>query len=162
MRVLRLVGFTVVLLVGLVVAIAAAFVLGVAADSIPLPDDIFDATVPRWMVGLVATVLLLIGLSIAMAVLPLRPLRLTLTGLAILGFLSTLTLLLLWVAAHAGDRVYVRFGGWRFPLPTNLTGSRIVAGVFAAGSAYLTLAAGINLGRSAWRALGGGEPTARA
>jgi hypothetical protein len=161
-RALRLVGFAAVMLGGLVVAIAAAFVLGAAADSIPLPDDVFDSSLPRWLVGLGATSLLLGGLAVANTMLPLPRVQHVLGGGTLLGAVTTLALLLLWLAAYAGDRVYVRLAGRRVPLPTNLTEDRLFWSLLAAPVTVFALVVWIVTIRWAWRRLTGAERAGRA
>jgi hypothetical protein len=155
-------GFAAVVLGGLVVAIAAAFVLGAAVDSIPLPDDVFDSSLPRRLVGLGATTVLLGGLAIANTMLPLPRVQHALGGGALLGAVTTLALLLLWLAAYAGDRVYVRVAGTRVPLPTNLTEDRLFWGLLAVPVALFALVVWLVTIRWAWRRLTGAERAGRA
>jgi hypothetical protein len=161
-RALRLAGFAAVVLGGLVVAVAAAFVLGAAADSIPLPDDVFDSSLPRGLVGLGATTSLLGGLAIANTMLPLPRTQRVLGLGVLLGAVTTLTLLLLWLAAHAGDRLYVRVMGLRVPLPTNLTEDRLFWSLLAVPAALFALIVWIATIHGAWRLLVGAARAPRA
>lgn len=147
---MRRVGFAVVVLVGFVVAGAAGGVLLAAVDVIPLSDETFEA-VPRWIVGMAALAFVLAGLTTVSAVLPVPRTRQVLGGAALLMFLTTLALVLSWLTVYAGARVYVRVGGFRIPLPSELNEERVVLGFSAVFLSVFAGAAWIGAIRLVWR-----------
>jgi hypothetical protein len=110
----------VLLVVGLLVVAAGAFIVLIAADVIPQPDEEFHA--PRWMVALFGLTFFLAGWYVLSLALPAPRTGQVLATATALTFVTGGALFLTWLAWTGGDagRTTVSLGPFSMVLPPGL------------------------------------------
>jgi hypothetical protein len=121
------------LVIGVLTAITGGVLFLAAGDVLPVEDKTFGA--PRWLVSLFALGVFFGGFYLLALVLPTPRMRRVLGGAAVLAFLSTVAVLMTWLAITGGGPsrppMPARPGALVLPPEIGRTVMRVFAGLFA-------------------------------
>ena len=110
----------VTLVVGLLMVVAGTAIFLAAANIIPQPDEKFGA--PRWMVALSGLAFFFAGWYIVSIGLPAPRMGQVLAGATTLTFLTSMALILTWLARTGGEagRATISIGPFSLLLPSGI------------------------------------------